>query len=138
MVTHVKVIAVLFLIFGALGLIGALFFGLLFGSLASLVGVSGEEGAPVGAAALGFIGTFLTALFAILSLPNIICGIYLLKFQSWARILAIVLAVISLIHIPFGTIFGVYALIILFHKDTEALFTGRTLSSSLPSTVDRA
>jgi hypothetical protein len=137
MVTHVKVIAVLFLIFGALGLLGAFFSGLLFGSLASVVGLSGEEGAPVGAAALGFIGTFLTMLFVVLSLPNIICGVYLLKFRPWARILAIVLAIIALIHVPFGTIFGVYALVILFHKDTEALFAGR-VASSLPSTVDRA
>ena len=137
MVTHVKVIAVLFLIFGVLGLIGAFFSGLLFGSLASLVGVSGEEGAPVGAAALGFIGTFLTVLFVVLSLPNILCGIYLLKFQPWARILAIVLAIISLIHIPFGTIFGVYALIVLFHKDTERLFAARG-ASVLPSAIDRA
>ena len=137
MVTHVKVIAVLFLIFGALGLIGAFFSGLLFGSLASLVGVSGEEDAAIGAAALGFVGTFVTVLFVVLSVPNIICGIYLLKFRPWARILAIVLAIISLLHIPFGTIFGVYALVILFHKDTEALFAGRALPS-LPSTVDRA
>ena len=76
-------------------------------------------------------------LFVVLSLPQIVCGIYLLKFRPWARVLAIVLAILSLIHIPFGTIFGVYALVILFHKDTEALFTGRALPS-LPSAVDRA
>ena len=138
MVTHVKVIAVLFLVFGALGLIGAFFSGLIFGWLVGLVGLSGEPDAATGAAALGFIGTFLTVLFVVLSLPQIVCGIFLLKFRPWARVLAIVLAILSLIHIPFGTIFGVYALVILFHKDTEVLFAAGRALPSLPSTVDRA
>jgi hypothetical protein len=30
--------------------------------------------------------------------------------------------VLCLIHIPFGTLIGIYALVILFRKDTEALF----------------
>jgi hypothetical protein len=137
MVTHVKVIAVLFLVFGALGLIGAFFSGLVFGWLAGIVGLSGDPDAATGAAALGFVGTFLTVLFVVLSLPNVICGIYLLKFRPWARILAIVMAIISLIHVPFGTIFGVYALVVLFQKETEALFASNQLPA-FPSTVDRA
>jgi hypothetical protein len=122
MVTHVKVIAVLFILFGALGLLGALFSGLLLGSVAGLVGVSGEAGAPAGAAAIGLFGTILTIVLLILSIPNILCGVGLLKLRPWARILGIVLGIIALIHIPLGTIFGVYALIILFRKDVEALF----------------
>jgi hypothetical protein len=132
---HVKVIAILYLVFGAFGLLGALFSGLVFGALASFVGVSGEQGAPAGAAALGLFGTVLTVLFVVLSLPAIVCGIGLLKFRPWARILGIVLAVIALLKVPIGTIFGVYALVILFRRDTEALFSP---SAALPSTVDRA
>ena len=37
-------------------------------------------------------------------------------------ITGIVLAAICLIHVPLGTMLGVYALIILFRKDTEVLF----------------
>ena len=122
MVTHVKVIAVLFILFGALGLIGALFSGLVFGSIAGLIGVSGEEDAPGVAAMIGLIGTVLTVALAVLSVPNIVCGVGLLKFRPWARILGIILAIIALIQIPLGTIFGVYALIILFRNDVEALF----------------
>ena len=60
-------------------------------------------------------------LFAV---PCIACGIGLLKRQRWARILGIVLAAVALIEFPIGTAFGIYALVILFSKDTEALFIG--------------
>ena len=122
MAVHVKVIAILYLVFGAFGLLGALFSGLIFGALASFVGVSGEPGAPGGAAALGLFATILTILFVVLSLPAVLCGIGLLKFRPWARILGIVLAVIALLKVPIGTIFGVYALVILLRRETEALF----------------
>jgi hypothetical protein len=45
------------------------------------------------------------------------------KRRRWARIMGIILAALALPKIPFGTIFGIYALIILFQKDTEVLLT---------------
>jgi hypothetical protein len=122
MATHVKVVAVLFLIGGALLLAGAFFTPIIFGALASIVGASGEEGAPIGAAVLGFTGVAMSAVLVLLAVPNLICGWGLLKFRNWARILGIVLAAIALTKFPIGTAFGVYALVILFRKDTEALF----------------
>jgi hypothetical protein len=47
-----------------------------------------------------------------------------LKLASWARIAGIVLAIIHLINIPVGTALGIYALWVLFNKDTERLFDG--------------
>jgi len=44
------------------------------------------------------------------SVPSIIAGIGLLRRQSWARVLSIVLSVIHLFNIPFGTALGVYGL----------------------------
>ena len=122
MATHVRIIAVLFILGGAILLAGAFFTPLIFGALATVVGVSGEENAPVGAAILGFTGVAMSAVLALMALPNLICGWGLLKFRSWARILGIVLAAIALTKFPIGTAFGVYALVILFRKDTEALF----------------
>jgi hypothetical protein len=120
--THVKVIAVLFIIFGSLMVLGAFFSTILFSVLAHLIGSSGEPGAEIGVAVLGLTGMALTTMLLVFGVPGIVCGIGLLQFRRWARILAIILAAISLIRIPFGTLFGVYALVILFRKDTEALF----------------
>ena len=49
----------------------------------------------------------------VLSLPGLITGIGLLKFQPWARIVGLVFGAINLINIPFGTILGVYGLWVL-------------------------
>ena len=122
MATHVKIIAVLFIIGGVLLLTGAFFTPLILGALAAVIGASNEEGAAVGAAVLGFTGVALSVVLGLMALPNLICGWGLLKFRGWARILGIVLAAIALTKFPIGTAFGVYALIILFKKETEALF----------------
>jgi hypothetical protein len=120
--THVKVIAALFLLFGALLLALAVFTPLLMNRLGDWVGATDDEGAALGAAVLGFTGVALSALLLLFSLPYIACGIGLFKFRRWARILALILAAVSLIRFPVGTIFGAYTLIILFRRDTEALF----------------
>ena len=125
MSTHIKVIAVLFFIFGALALMGVFFASLAFSVLAGLAGASGDEGAPVGAAILGLTGVAMSMVFLAFAIPAFIAGYGLLKMRSWARILAIILAAISLTKIPFGTIFGIYALVILFNKETERLFAAQ-------------
>jgi hypothetical protein len=42
--------------------------------------------------------------------------------RPWARVLGIVLCILGLLHLPFGTIVGVYGLWVLFSPETEALF----------------
>jgi uncharacterized membrane protein (DUF2068 family) len=50
---------------------------------------------------------------------GIIAGWGLLDRQPWARTLAIVLGVINLIHIPFGTALGIYTLWVLLPAESE-------------------
>jgi len=63
---------------------------------------------------------FLTALFTtlgIIVLAKAACGFFagwgLTKREGWARIVALVLAFISLFNIPFGTAIGVYTMWVL-------------------------
>jgi hypothetical protein len=51
-------------------------------------------------------------------------GFGLLKYQNWARILAIILAIVNLFLPPIGTAVGIYTLIIMFNEETKALFKG--------------
>jgi hypothetical protein len=69
---------------------------------------------------------FLTALFStigILILAKAACGFVagwgLMKYDSWARILALVLAFIALINIPFGAAVGVYTLWVLLPAQSQ-------------------
>ncbi len=122
MATHVKILGVIHIAFGALGAVFALLILLIFGGAAGLVSVSGEEGAYIAAPLLGMIGTLLFLVIGILSLPGIVAGIGLLGFRPWARILTIVLSALHLVNIPLGTLLGVYGLWALLNRETEELF----------------
>jgi hypothetical protein len=125
MATHVKVVAVLYLALSAFGLIAALFMSLAFGVATGVVGANADpHDAAIALPIIGLAGTALVMFLLVTSLPGLIAGIGLLRFRPWARVLAIVVAVINLIHIPFGTAVGIYALWVLFNKETERLFLG--------------
>lgn len=122
MATHVKVIGACFIVFGAMWVLGAMFSGVILTVIAGFVGQSDNHDAAVGATVLGITGVALTTILLAIGIPQIVCGIGLLLFKSWARILGIVLAAICLVSVPIGTVFGIYALVILFSKESEALF----------------
>lgn len=123
MTTHVKVLGVLYIALSALTLCAALFLGLSVGIASGIVGQAAPpEDAAVALPIIGFAGTALVVFLLALSLPGLLTGIGLLKFQPWARILGIVLSVINLINIPFGTALGIYGLWVLLNKETEILF----------------
>ena len=120
--THVKVLGVLHIAMGALGLIGALLLVLVFGGVAGIVAADGDPDAAVAFSIIGLTGTALVIFVVALSLPGVIIGIGLVQFRSWARIGGLVLSIFDLIWIPFGTILGVYGLWVLLSKDTERAF----------------
>jgi len=77
---------------------------------------------------IGFLTSFFTAI-GILILGKSACGFLagwgLMKREPWARVLALVLAFISLFNIPFGTAVGVYTMWVLLpgqsQKEYDAL-----------------
>jgi len=87
METHVKVLGVMFIVLGALGVLMALFLGLIFGTAGTIVGANAEpRDAAIALPFIGIAGTFAVAFLLALSLPGIITGIGLLKFAPWSRI----------------------------------------------------
>ena len=122
MATHVKVIGVFFVICGVFLIAGAFFLPAILGLVAALIGSSGDPDAGVATTVIGVTGVALSIMLAALAIPYLAAGWGLLKLRPWARILGIVLGVLSLVEFPFGTALGIYALVILFRKDTEALF----------------
>jgi hypothetical protein len=123
--THVKVIAVLYLVFGLFRTAAVFFLPLILGFVAAIVGRDGDPDAGVATAVLGFTGVALSVFFIATAIPMLITGWGLLKLKPWARIAGIVMGVLCLISVPLGTVLGIYALVILFRKDTEALFVAR-------------
>ncbi len=125
MQTHVKVVAVAFIVFGALGILAALVLMAAFGGAAGIVGVGADpEEAAFALPIIGLTGTLLSLFLFAVSVPGLITGFGLLSWRPWARVLAIVLCAIQLINIPLGTLLGIYGLWVLLNHDTERLFTG--------------
>ena len=113
---HVMILGWLYIIANAIFLvIGAFVFTL-------LTGIGVAAGDPDAVAILGVVGTSVGLLLATLSLPGIIAGYGLLTRKAWGRILALIVAIISLVNIPVGTVIGVYALWVLMQESAVDYF----------------
>lgn len=121
---HLRILAVVYLVFGVLGVCGALVVTVLFVGAAGIAGLVAMDQPEVWFAmpVLGLLGMTLAMFILALSLPGIVAAIGLLKFRPWARVLAIVLSLLNLLNIPFGTVLGIYGLWILLARETELLF----------------
>lgn len=119
METHAKVVGILNIVSGVLGLFGALVLIVVFGGVTGVVGADGD---PDAALVTGAIGIALVLLLVMTSLPAVIIGYGLYKLRPWSRLAGIVLSILLLIIFPFGTILGVYGLWVLFSRDGERLF----------------
>jgi hypothetical protein len=130
MANHVKVLGALYLALSAFGLLAALFLALAVGTAGAIVGSAADANdAAVALPIIGIAGSALVAFLVVLALPGLIAGIGLLRLRPWGRILGIVVAVLNLIHIPLGTIVGIYGLWVLFNKDSERLFSEAPVAS---------
>ncbi len=128
---HVKFLGWLYIVFSVIGIFLAL---LLFGVMTGAGMITRDREA---AAVLAILGPIFGIFFAVMSLPGLLGGIYLLKYANWARILLIVVGILNLLNFPFGTAVGVYTLWVLLNNETVALFNsgGVTQTVSQSGTV---
>ena len=111
---HVRIVAILHIIFGALTLIAA---GIVFFGLGLAGGITFMQGETEATGILAIVLISVCSLLAVLALPDIIGGWALLAGWSWGRIFVIILGFLHLLNIPFGTILGVYTLWALLRND---------------------
>jgi hypothetical protein len=69
------------------------------------------------------VATAVASFMALLALPGIVVGAGLLRFRPWARVLAVVLAILSLPNFPIGTALGIYALVVLLSNEGARTFS---------------
>ena len=121
---HVRILAILNIVMGGIGLLIGAGMLLMFGGIGMLAGAanSGDPEAILAFPIMGALGGLIFVVLLIFSAPQIIGGIGLLKMQPWARILMIVLSALSLLSIPIGTALGIYGLWVLLNEETVRLF----------------
>ncbi len=128
MESHVRILAILRIVAGCLGILIAAAALLAFGGLAGLLAATEaarEAEAWIAVPVLAAIGGALFFAILIVSLPSIIAGAGLLKYRPWARILTIVLSAIDLLNVPLGTALGIYGLWVLLARNSRILFERR-------------
>jgi len=110
---HIHLLGILWLAISAFNAIGGV---ILYIIANTLFGPEGRTGAPA------FLHPLLSVVAIMIlakSALGFIAGWGLLQRQPWARIVALVLAFISLFNVPFGTAIGVYTMWVLMPGQSE-------------------
>lgn len=125
METHIRILAVFYIVFSIVGILFGLvvyalfaiaaFFPVVLESFQNLFGDSGFL-------LIHLIGLGLASIILVVEVPSLLCGLGLLKHSAWARTFGIILGIFKLLQVPFGTLLGIYSLWVLFHHETVALF----------------
>jgi hypothetical protein len=112
---HIQLLGIFHLVLSGMALFFALMvFAILFG-----IGWISQDETALGV--LTTIGVLVATFMTLVSVPGIIAGIGLLKFQYWARILALIVGCLELLNFPLGTALGVYTLWVLLNDEAIAL-----------------
>ena len=101
---HVRTLGILWIVYSILHMVP----GMIVGALPNLFRFDGDFPFFM-PGVLHFVGGILV----LKGVVGVITGWGLLDRQSWARLLAIIMGFISLIHMPFGTALGIYTLWVL-------------------------
>src|ERR1700690_1620596 len=122
MAQHVKILGILHIVFGAIGVLGAIAALLIFGGVSALVAADHSSDSLAAIPILGVVGGLVFILVMALSLPGLIIGIGLMQFRPWARMCGIILSAFDLLGFPFHTALGIYGLWVLLSRETEQMF----------------
>ena len=120
MIPHLTLLSVLHRVWGALGvLLGVSTFMLAAGAVAiGLATAGGTMAAGITAAAFAACAIALVAVGA----ANLWAGRAMQRRQPGGRMGALVLGVLNLFVLPFGTALGIYAFWVLLHNEARAAF----------------
>jgi hypothetical protein len=119
----VKVIGIIYAVFAVMSLFGVLTMAAM-GGLLMQGALHSSDGSPV------FAGSFMMMIAVIVLLTAVLNGVTaygLLARKSWGRILAIIVSIVSLLSIPFGTVLGGFALYFLLRQGAEQDYARLTL-----------
>lgn len=119
---HARILGIIFLIVGGLGILGIVF-GLIFllgmGGLA-VFNSSGGDSVPILVMLLIFAACILFA--GIFIIPQIIAGWNLLKGNGRSKLWVILSGIINVLNFPIGTAIGIYAFWFTFGEEGKRYF----------------
>jgi len=122
MPSKVKTAKIILQVMGWLTIVSAVIFfiGFIIGSV--IIGTSGEEGALTGSAIMGGVGLIIAIISAVFGVLYLLTAKGITNKKNWAKIVGIILGILSLPGIPIGTILGIFILIGLLGGEANAWF----------------
>jgi hypothetical protein len=122
MPAQVDFLGVLFIVWGLLTtLVGVSTLALGVGAFALITSAANGEGhVAAGVAAAIFITLAFIAI--VWGAAHVVVGVPLRRRRSWARLMALALASVDLLLLPYGTALGIYALWVLLSEGGKRLF----------------
>ena len=112
---HLTILSLLMIVYSGIFLLIGFSFNIGVPMIADLVNDSTTH------AILDTIAKYLGNSFIFFSLPGIISGIGLIFKKPWARISSLIVCILSLLSIPFGTCIGIYGIYVLMQDETISI-----------------
>jgi hypothetical protein len=122
---HINIVASLHIGLSILGILTGIF---VFTILHFVGDIAQDEQAQF---ILSIVSRALAGFIFFMSIPGLVAGIGLFKRKEWARILALIISVISLLNFPLGTAVGVYSIWALVNPEVVDQFKQTTSDSSI-------
>jgi hypothetical protein len=126
---HISLVGILNIVYESLSLIGAfVLFAIAFGFRYFFEFISRyshhgmDEIPPELMDIVPFILTAIGILIFVFAVIGIIGAVGVIKRKEWGRIVMLVTSFFNLIHIPLGTVLGVYSIWVLLNDETVKLF----------------
>lgn len=114
MESHVKIVAILMIVWGALAAVSTLI-------MLGVTGIGAQAQMP--GFMQGLMGFFAILLGALAAL-SIGGGYGMINHEPWSRNLAFAVAILSLFSFPIGTAFGIYALWVITRPGAKRILAG--------------
>ncbi len=118
---HLKLLSVLYIVYGSLHVLGGLVAWVLLRWSGFHHTFSSGDGAGAFLLFRG-VAAVLLLFLVLVSAAGIIGAIGLLNRKRWARIVLLVLSFLILVHFPLGTALGIYGIWVLMKDETDSLF----------------
>lgn len=108
---HVMLLGVFYIVYHSIG------FALGLGIIVLTTALGSITGDPQATAIVATVGGIAGAMLMVIAIPGIVCGVGLVRGQSWARILTLIIGALDLLDIPVGTALGVYTFWVLMRDE---------------------
>jgi p-aminobenzoyl-glutamate transporter AbgT len=123
MPSKVNTARIILKVLGWIQIVVAVIFLLMFIIGSVFIGTSGQEGAAAGSAIMGGLGLIFAIVFVVIGIVYLLTAKGIADKKNWAKIVGIILGILSLPSIPIGTVLGIFILIGLIGEEADSWFT---------------